>query len=111
MRVPRNDSGTVNDLRYHVRPDHWLVSPKWMGTDQSSNVSVSLKVCGVETVAQVLSLKVAAEAPGRSAFTNFQSALKFSLSRSAATDSLASARKHSAKAFQIQKSIPDLCPR
>src|SRR5581483_289149 len=83
--LPLNDSGRVKVLRYQVRPPHWFCSPRWPGRDQSSNVSVSLYVCGAETTVQSWSSKSGAAAPpGGSARTNFQSGLKLRMRRSPA---------------------------
>src|SRR4051812_47033727 len=54
-----------------------------VGIVQSSNVSVSLNVCGVLTLVQLASLNSAPKAPEGSALMNFQSGLKFNVWRSA----------------------------
>ena len=82
---PLHESGAVNVFRYQVRPPHWFCSPRCPASDQSSNVSQSLNVCGSETVAQLRSSNSGCWAPSASAFTNFQAGLKFSISRSPAS--------------------------
>src|SRR5438128_12310096 len=51
--------------------------------DQSSNVSVSLYVCGAETLVQVASGESGFDAPTGSDLMNFQPGLKLSVGRSA----------------------------
>src|SRR5258708_37536110 len=82
---PAHAAGALNVFRYQVRPLHWICSPRCPGVDQLSNVSVSLKVCGVETVDHAESSNPGASAPAGSAFRNFQSGLKLSVWRSLAT--------------------------
>src|SRR5581483_8704017 len=82
--LPWVEAGRVKVLRYQVRPLQRFISPTWLGVDQSSKVSMSLKVWGRETEVQEESSKSGAWALGGSALMNFQSVSKLSLESAAA---------------------------
>src|SRR5215469_13765821 len=103
--LPRKESGTVKVLRYQVRPIHCFNSPTWLGVDQSSKVSTSLKVWGRETLDHLESSKSgAAGAPfgSGSALMNFQSGSKFSLRPSAAGEAKGRRRARKARFFMMR---------
>src|SRR5260221_691019 len=93
--LPARFCGREKVLRYHVRPLHWFCSPRWPSREKSSNVSVSLYVCGSETADHWASSKAGAMAFVLSALRNFQPGSKLSVRRSSAGDEIAKSMPNS----------------